>query len=75
MNYSIKISNQSININNYFIIREWDFWDYILLICLIFGSIGNFLSILVMNTKELKNTNASLFVSLYTHYHYNKYYF
>jgi hypothetical protein len=75
MNYSIKISNQSININNYFIIREWDFWDYSLLICLIFGSIGNFLSILVMNTKELKNTNASLFVSLYNHYHYNKYYF
>ena len=66
MNYSIKISNQSINVNNYFIIREWDFWDYTLLICLIFGSIGNFLSILVMNTKELKNTNASLFVSLYT---------
>jgi hypothetical protein len=63
MNYSIKISNKSIN--NYLIIRDWDFWDYSLLICLIFGSIGNFLSILVMNTKELKNTNASLFVSLY----------
>ena len=44
-------------------IRDWDFWDYSLLICLILGTIGNSLSILVMNSKELRNTNAALFVS------------
>jgi hypothetical protein len=44
------------------IIREWDFWDYSLLICLVFGMIGNSLSILVMNSKELHNSNTALFV-------------
>jgi len=46
-------------------IRVWDFWDYSLLICLILGTIGNSLSILVMNSKELRNTNAALFVSYF----------
>ncbi len=61
----MKNFSNSTRLNEKLVFREWDFWDYSLLICLIFGSIGNFLSILVMNTKELKNTNASLFVSLY----------
>ena len=60
-------SNQShfINYVNKSIInpREWDFWDYSLLACLIFGTIGNTLSIIVMSTKKLRNTNAALFVS------------
>jgi len=42
--------------------REWDFWDYSLLACLIFGTIGNSLSIIVMSAKKLRNTNAALFV-------------
>ena len=45
--------------------REWDFWDYSLLFCLIFGTIGNSLSILVMSTKRLRNTNAALFVRFF----------
>ena len=42
--------------------REWDFWDYGLLACLIFGTIGNSLSIIVMSAKKLRNSNAALFV-------------
>jgi len=42
--------------------REWDFWDYSLLACLIFGTIGNSLSIIVMSAKKLRNTKAALFV-------------
>ncbi len=42
--------------------REWDFWDYSLLACLIFGTIGNSLSIIVMSAKKLRNSNAALFV-------------
>ena len=52
-------SSNLIEISN---IREWDFWDYNLLICLIFGMIGNSLSILVMNSKELQNSNTAIFV-------------
>ncbi len=44
-------------------IRRLDFWDYSLFICLIFGTIGNSLSILVMSSKKLRNSNAALFVS------------
>ena len=68
MNSNITESNNS-NLNSTiikpeYIIREWDFWDFSLLICLIFGNIGNFLSILVMNSKELRNSNTALFVSV-----------
>jgi hypothetical protein len=42
--------------------REWDFWDYSFMACLIFGMIGNSLSIIVMSAKKLRNTNAALFV-------------
>jgi len=59
MNYS----NQTLLSYSYSSYREWDFWDYSLLACLIFGTIGNCLSILVMNSKELRKTNAALFVS------------
>jgi hypothetical protein len=53
----------SSHINPEFAIRDWDIWDYLLLACLIFGTIGNSLSIFIMNSKELRNTNNSLFVS------------
>ena len=42
--------------------REWDIWDYSLLACLIFGTIGNSLSIIVISAKKLRKTNAALFV-------------
>ena len=44
-------------------VRKWDFWDYSLLICFLFGTIGNTLSILVMISKNLRNSNTALFVS------------
>ena len=68
MNSNITESNSNLNstvIKPEYIIRDWDFWDYSLLICLIFGNIGNFLSILVMNSKELRNSNTALFVSIF----------
>ena len=43
--------------------RPWDFGDWSLLILFIFGTIGNALSILVMNKKRMRNTNATLFVT------------
>jgi hypothetical protein len=67
MNSNLTESNSNLNstiIKPEYVIREWDFWDYSLLICLIFGNIGNFLSILVMNSKELRNSNTALFVSI-----------
>ncbi len=57
MNSNLTESNSNLNstiIKPEYVIREWDFWDYSLLICLIFGNIGNFLSILVMNSKDQK---------------------
>ena len=33
-------------------IRDWEFWDYSLLACVIIGTIGNSLSIMVMNSKN-----------------------
>ena len=44
-------------------IRDWEFYDYSLLLCCIFGTIGNILSIIVMRSKRMRNTNASLFVT------------
>jgi hypothetical protein len=43
--------------------RPWDFGEIGLLIMLIFGSVGNFLSISVMQNKRMRNTNAALFVT------------
>ena len=59
-----KLSNITILTNNFINNpRDWDFWDYSLLACLIFGTIGNSLSIMVMSAKRLRNTNAALFVN------------
>ena len=44
-------------------IRDWEFWDYSLLVCVLIGTIGNILSILVMNSKNLSKSNTALFVS------------
>lgn len=43
--------------------RPWDFWDVSLLFLLVFGLVGNLLSIIVMSRKRMRNTNASLFVT------------
>ena len=43
-------------------IRKWDLWDYSLLACVIFGILGNTLSILVMISKKLRNSNTALLV-------------
>jgi hypothetical protein len=43
-------------------VREWDFWDYALLICVILGFLTNSLSIIVMSHKNLRKKNAALFV-------------
>ena len=43
--------------------RPWDFGDWSLLILFIFGTLGNGLSILVINKKRMRNTNATLFVT------------
>ena len=59
----MKIFSNSTRLNEKSVFREWDFWDYSLLLCLIFGSIGNSLSIMVMSSKKLRNSNAALFVS------------
>ena len=45
-------------------IRDWEFWDYSLLACVIIGTIGNSLSIMVMNSKNLSKSNTALFVSI-----------
>ena len=59
-----KLSNITIPTNSFINNpRDWDFWDYSLLACLIFGTIGNSLSIMVMSAKRLRNTNAALFVN------------
>ena len=59
-----KLSNITIPTNSFINNpRDWDFWDYSLLACLIFGTIGNSLSIMVMSAKKLRNTNAALFVN------------
>ncbi len=60
-----QLNNFSIptRIDPVYTIRGWDFWDYSLLLCLIFGTIGNSLSIMVMSSKKLRNSNAALFVS------------
>ena len=43
--------------------RPWDFGEIGLLIMLIFGTVGNCLSISVMRNKRMRNTNAALFVT------------
>lgn len=43
--------------------RPWDFGEITLLILLVFGTVGNLLSIMVMRTKRMRNTNAALFVT------------
>jgi hypothetical protein len=43
-------------------IRKWDLWDYSLLVCVIFGILGNSLSILVMISKKFRNSNTALLV-------------
>jgi hypothetical protein len=58
----IREYNLSTKLNKTFDIRELDFWDYSLLICVILGFISNSLSIIVISSKKLRNTNASLFV-------------
>jgi hypothetical protein len=42
--------------------RPWDFGEITLLILLIFGTIGNMLTIMVMRTKRMRNSNASMFI-------------
>jgi hypothetical protein len=59
----MKNFSNSTRLNEKLVFREWDFWDYSLLLCLIFGTIGNSLSIMVMSSKKLRNSNAALFVS------------
>lgn len=54
--------------NQSLIIRKWDLWDYSLLVCVIFGMFGNTLSILVMISKKLRNSNTALLVSYYINY-------
>ena len=58
----IREYNLSTKLNKTFDIRELDFWDYSLLICVILGFISNSLSIIVISSKKMRNTNASLFV-------------
>lgn len=43
--------------------RSWDFWDISLLLLVIFGLAGNFLSIVVMSRPHMCNKNAFLFVT------------
>lgn len=52
-------SSLSSNLNH----RSWDFWDLSLLFLLVFGLIGNLLSISVMNRIRMRFTNAPLFVT------------
>lgn len=59
----MKNFSNSTHLNEKSVFREWDFWDYSLLLCLIFGTLGNSLSIMVMSSKKLRNSNAALFVS------------
>jgi hypothetical protein len=42
--------------------RPWDFGEITLLILLIFGTMGNMLTIMVMRTKRMRNSNASMFI-------------
>jgi hypothetical protein len=42
--------------------RPWDFGEITLLILLIFGTFGNMLTILVMRTKRMRNSNAAMFI-------------
>jgi hypothetical protein len=59
----MKNFSNSTHLNEKLFFREWDFWDYSLLLCLIFGTLGNSLSIMVMSSKKLRKSNAALFVS------------
>lgn len=43
--------------------RSWDIWETNLLVLLIFGCIGNTLTIMVMRTKRMRSTNAALFLT------------
>jgi hypothetical protein len=62
--FNIK-ERDSTKFNQAHTVREWDFWDYALLICVILGFFTNSLSIIVMRDKNLRKKNAALFVIIY----------
>ena len=43
--------------------RNWDIWEKLLLALLIFGTIGNILTIIVMRSKRMRKSNESLFIT------------
>lgn len=57
------ILNQTNKQDSYIISRPWDFGEISLLILLIFGTVGNVLSIIVMNSKRMRHSTATLFLT------------
>lgn len=43
--------------------RPWDFGEISLLVLLIFGTVGNVLSIVVINRKRMRSSTASLLIT------------
>lgn len=56
LNDSSSSSSPSLN-------RPWDVWEILLLFMLLFGAIGNILTIIVMRSKHMRQTNESLIIT------------
>ena len=67
--YTIELVKINVNLSNYSQApaktqtRPWDFGEITLLILLIFGTVGNTMSVFVLQSKRLKTSNAALFLT------------
>ena len=69
LTYTIELVKINVNLSNYSQApaktqtRPWDFGEITLLILLIFGTVGNTMSVFVLQSKRLKTSNAALFLT------------
>jgi hypothetical protein len=65
MSFSItqNLTNQNTTQITEFSYRKWDVWEKLLLTLLIFGTIGNLLTIAVMRSKKMCKTHESLIIT------------
>ena len=60
---NLNVGNQTDSKRGSSVNRPWDFGEVSLLILLIFGTLGNLLSIIVINRKRMRNSTASVFIT------------
>ena len=61
--YNLSSSRPQDNSSGAYFFRPWDFGEYSLLVLLIVGTFGNSLCILVMTSRRMRASNASLFIT------------